>query len=400
MLYNSDDTIAAISTPPGTGGIGVIRLSGPGSVQITDKFFSPSSGRPLANTDSHKIVHGWITERGTPVDEVLVAIMLKPGSYTGEDVVEISAHAGPVILGRILKLAVDNGARLAGPGEFTYRAFLNGKLDLVKAEAVADMISSRTSAALEAALMHLKGSFSSKIAGFREQLVQLLGTFEAALDHAEEDIEFITKSDALKTIADLRNEISSIINASKKARFLKEGIRTAIIGRPNAGKSSLLNAILQRERSIVTDIPGTTRDVIEETVEIDGFPVLLMDTAGLRAHSQDPVEKIGQNKALDAVKSANVVLWVIDSSASDLAADRHICAILSGCVKEKIIIPLFNKIDLPANISEKELTSILPPNAGQVLKLSTKTGFGVSGLKKRWSRPSRFLAALFLKLAA
>ena len=286
----------------------MIRISGPDAVKIADIFFSSSDKKPLSATQSHTVVHGWVTDSGSPVDEVLVTLMLKPRTYTGDDTVEVSAHGGPVILNRILKLATSGGARLAGPGEFTYRAFSNGKLDLAKAEAVADLISSKTGLALDTALSHLKGLYSHKISALRDKLISLLASFEVALDHAEEDVEFVSKDSAKSAIKDLILDITQIIGSSQKAKFLREGLRTVIVGKPNAGKSSLLNALLERERAIVTDIPGTTRDVIEEGVDIKGFPVVLMDTAGIRAHSQDPVEKIGQNRTLEALKSARVVV--------------------------------------------------------------------------------------------
>ena len=382
MLYNLEDTIAAITTPPGTGAVGVIRISGPGAVKIVDKYFAPSAGRPLFETPSHTLVHGWITDSGSPVDEVIVSLMLKPRSYTGDDTVEISAHAGPVILESILKLSLAGGARLAGPGEFTFRAFVNGKLDLAEAESVADLISSKTGLALNAALSHLKGSFSGVIEGFRKKLLDLVGALEAALDYAEEDIEFVSKENARNILVSLISEVSHIISSSIKARFLREGLRVAIIGKPNVGKSSLLNALLERERAIVTDVPGTTRDVLEEAVDVRGFPVVLIDTAGIRAHARGPVEKIGQNRTLVAVKSANVVLWVLDSSDADLTADRHISGVLRSAAADKTLLPVLNKSDLPPSIGAKEVSELLPfENARVSVNISTKTGYGLPALE-------------------
>jgi tRNA modification GTPase len=383
MLYNPQDTIAAISTPPGVGATGIIRISGPDALSIAEKFFSASNKKKLSKTPSHTIVHGWITDSGLPVDEVMVSLMLGPRSYTGEDTVEISAHAGPVILERILKLAVDNGARLAGPGEFTFRAYINGKLDLAEAEAVADLISSKTALALDAALSQLRGNYSSKIREFRKKLVDILSLFEAALDHSEEGIEFISDENMKQTLQGLVSEVSQIIKTSKKARFLREGLKTVIVGKPNAGKSSLLNALLERERAIVTDVPGTTRDVLEEIVDISGLPVILMDTAGIRAHSQDPAEKIGQNRTLDAVKNAQLIIWVLDSSTAELETDRYISETLKSIATDKVIIPVWNKSDMPFKADEKQVINLFPVNISSttVMKISAKNGTGISGLE-------------------
>jgi len=382
MLYRLEDTIAAISTPPGIGGIGVVRISGPLAIAIIDKIFSPSDKKSLSNVPSHTIVHGWIKDAAITVDEVMVSAMLKPNTYTGENIIEISAHSSPLILERILKLSTDNGARLAGPGEFTFRAFVNGKLDLAKAESVADLISSKTNLALDTALSHLNGSFSLKIRGFKKELLELIGSLEAALDHSEEDIEFISKDKVISTKRKLQSEIDPIIASFNKTRFLREGLKTVIIGKPNSGKSSLLNALLEKERSIVTDIPGTTRDVIEETIDIKGFPVVLMDTAGIRAHAQDPVEIIGQNRTVEALNRAQVLVWVLDSSVDSLEADRHIYETLLKTSTGKIIIVAWNKSDLPFKADEKSILNLLSGTADTAsVKISAKYGTGIQCLE-------------------
>jgi tRNA modification GTPase len=379
MLYNLEDTIAAVCTPPGTGAAGVIRVSGRGAVGIVNSFFIPSGKTPFDQTPSHTLVHGWISDNGKPVDEVMAAVMRGPRSYTGDDTVEITAHGGKAILERILSLAASRGARLAGPGEFTFRAYSNGKLDLAEAEAVADLVSSKTGAALDTALAHLKGSYSAKISTLKEKLASLLANLEASLDHAGEDIDFISKDKIHATLSGLKDDITSILEASGKARFLKEGLRAVIIGKPNAGKSSLLNALLARERAIVADMPGTTRDVLEETLEIGGVPVVLLDTAGIRAHAQDPVEKLGQNRTLEALKSAGLALWVLDASTGFTDQDIHIYDTLKAAAAGKTFIPVWNKADislegLPASFG-------FPGGEVKALSVCAKTGMGLKDLE-------------------
>lgn len=389
MSYRLEDTIAAISTPQGTGGIGVIRLSGANAVAITEKLFSPTDKKPLSGMLSHTLTHGWINDSGTPVDEVMVSLMLKPRSYTGEDIVEISAHGGAVMLKRMLRLFLDNGARLAGPGEFTFRAFVNGKIDLAKAEAVADVIRSKTDLALKAAVSHLKGSLSVKLHEFKKEIILLLCTFEAAIEHSEEGVEPVPKDNAIETIQGLISEISQIVSSSEKIKFLRDGLNTVIIGKPNAGKSSLLNSLLEIDRAIVTDIPGTTRDVLQETIDIKGFPLVLMDTAGIREHTQDMdmAEKMGQSRTLEAIKSAQIIIWVLDASNKDLEPDLHISEILKNIAREKVIIPVWNKIDLPIKADVSLLQKLIPHEmlaAGvpaEGLKISARMGFGISLLE-------------------
>lgn len=383
MLYELSDTIAAIATPLGIGGVGIIRLSGPDSETITQKIFSASSKKPLSAIPSHTLTRGWIFGDGdAPIDEVLVAVMRAPNSYTGETTVEISAHGGPVVLNQILSLALANGARGAGPGEFTFRAFSNGKLDLAKAEAVADLISAKTGLSAEAALTHLSGSFSAKIQSFRSKLLDLLSAFEAALDHAEEDIRFISKEDSLKALETLDLGITSILDSFDRLKYLKNGLRCAIIGKPNAGKSSLLNALIEKDRAIVTDLPGTTRDTIEETVDIKGFPVILTDTAGLRPDCCDQAELIGQSRALEAAKTADIIIWVLDASRSGLEEDRYLASAIAAFAKDKIIIPVWNKTDLAFKADEGAMINLLPARAATPVKLSAKSSLGLSGLEE------------------
>ncbi|MBN1824606.1 MAG: tRNA uridine-5-carboxymethylaminomethyl(34) synthesis GTPase MnmE [Endomicrobiales bacterium] len=360
MPFREEDTIAAISTPLGKGGLGVIRLSGPASLSICRKFFSPASKKSALSGKTHVICHGFIKDSGKTVDEVLVSPMLSPGSYTGEDVVEISAHGGPVILKKILDLCLKNGARAAGPGEFTYRAFLNGKLDLVKAEAVCDLIASATELAAENAFLQLSGSLSGKLAQFKKSLLDIASSLEVSLDYGDEDIKFVTNRELQKSLRDISSDIEGLLSTFEKSKYLKQGVRIAITGKPNSGKSSLLNALLERERSIVTDIPGTTRDTIEECVDLKGLPAVLIDTAGVRGGPLGRVERIGRERALKSITSSDIVLWLIDSSRKLDKNDAAIAATLKPLAGKKSIFLLFNKSDLPAVTGPKDIPRMFP----------------------------------------
>lgn len=376
-----NDTIAAISTPQGCGGIGVIRLSGPRAVDIAAKFFKPSGSTRLKYAKSHTIHFGRIENRGETIDEAMASVFLAPKSYTGEDVVELSAHGGPVILDRIMKLLLSSGARSAGPGEFTYRAYMNGKLDLAKAEAVAGLISSRTELAAKAAFDVLKGSLSRKMSALKKQLVDLLSKIEVKLDYAEEDIEFVNKKQAVKEINSLILETNKLLKTYSKGRILADGLRTTITGKPNTGKSSLLNALLERERAIVTDVPGTTRDVIEETLDIGGIPVMISDTAGLRADPRDKVEKIGHELASESLKNAGLVLCLVDASRPLGREDAHVAGVLRSLGAEKRTIVLLNKSDLPSGVSAGEVKRLFK-GFPLFLKISALNGSGIGVLEK------------------
>lgn len=392
-MYNTNDTIAAISTPAGRSGIGVVRVSGLKSVSIANLIFQSSNKESLENIPSHTIHHGWIYSDKERVDEVMLALMRKPKSYTGEDVIEIFAHGNSLVLEHILKLLLANGARLAGPGEFTFRAFINGRMDLAKAESVAELINARTNAAARAALAQVNGKFSKLISAWRNDLVDILSLTEAALDHSEEDISFITPNESLERVTRLQKQIDSLINTASKSKVLKEGIRIAIVGKPNSGKSSILNALLNTERSIVTDIAGTTRDVIEDTIDIDGIPVVIMDTAGLRQHTLDLVEKIGHERAIECMKSSDFALWIIDSSLPISSEDRYIAELLSTSGLNNKVIAVLNKIDCPQATGMADVKQILKEPA-QCSSVSALTGKGILELEKAIAQAASFSDAI------
>jgi len=346
MPFHSEDTIAAISTPMGRGGLGVIRLSGPLALAVTDSLFFSPDKQPLSTMTTHTLRYGWIKDGdGNTVDEVIVSLMRSPRSYTGEDVVEISAHGGPVVLKRILALCLARGARPARPGEFTFRAFLSGRIDLARAEAVADLIASRTEQAAQAAAEQLKGVLSKRVLAWRSLLIDLVAALEVALDYGEEDIVFLTPDEIAERLTLLRYEMAKILETAARGKLLREGAKTAIIGKPNAGKSSLLNALLEKDRAIVTDIPGTTRDIIEETLDCQGIPVVIIDTAGLRQHTLDPVEKLGQEKTVACIRSSDVVLWLLDAGEPISETDRYIGDLLHSMDACRKTIVVLNKID-------------------------------------------------------
>lgn len=312
QLTGWDDTIAAIATAPGVGAIGVIRLSGKNAVAIINKLF-PS--KELDKQSSHTLHVGYIKNNGVVLDEVVVALYKNPKSYTGEDVVEISCHGSPYVQQQVLHACIEQGARLARPGEFTQRAFLNGKLDLTQAEAVADLIASETEGVHQTALQQMKGGFSNDIKQLREQLINFAALIELELDFGEEDVEFADRQKLQNLIEEILLSVKKLIHSFKLGNIIKNGVTAVIAGRPNAGKSTLLNAMLNEERAIVTEIAGTTRDTIEEKLVIDGIVFRLIDTAGIR-EATDVVEKIGIEKSLEKIGAASVLLYVFDASAS------------------------------------------------------------------------------------
>lgn len=308
------DTIAALATPVGSSGIGIIRLSGEGAVRTADRVFRMPSGRRLADCSTHTIHYGWIVDPLTDkrVDEVLVMLMLAPRSFTTENTVEINCHGGPYVLRRVLELVLANGARMAEPGEFTKRAFLNGRIDLSQAESVMDVIGARTDLSLEAAGTRLSGRLAERINAYRERLMDLLVLLEVDIDYPEYEIEEVRMTDMEAELSALKDALAALYRTADTGRMLSEGMRTAIIGRPNMGKSTLLNALLQEDRAIVTDIPGTTRDTLEESLNLDGVPLRLIDTAGLR-RTDDPVEKLGVERSRRALEACDVVLLLLAS---------------------------------------------------------------------------------------
>jgi tRNA modification GTPase len=340
----TDDTIAAISTPLGHGGIGIVRLSGSHSIKIADTIFCSPKKKKLRNTASHRIIFGHIINPKNKeiVDEVLVSIMKSPNTYTREDIVEINCHGGSIPLRRILELALTKGARLAEPGEFTKRAFLNGRIDLAQAEAVLDIINSLTVESQKSAMNQLKGSLSNKIESIRNELIELTAIVEAYIDFPEEDLEPVSIKQMKKSAMKIRKSLMDLIESSRYGIILREGVKTAIVGRPNVGKSSLLNALLDQDRAIVTEVPGTTRDVIEEYLNIKGLPIKIMDTAGIR-DVEDIAEQEGVKRSLRAIEDADLVLVIIDGSESLHDSDIEIINNIS--IPKAILV--INKIDLP-----------------------------------------------------
>jgi tRNA modification GTPase len=308
-MYQPNETIVAIATPPGEGAIGVIRLSGKEAIAIADKIFV---GKKLAAQPTHTIHFGKVQDSGIIIDEVVVSLYKGPKSYTGEDVVEISCHGSPYVLEQIIRLCVANGAHMAKAGEFTQRAFLNGKLDLTQAEAVADLIASQSGAAHKAAIHNLRGGFSEELKHMREELIKFSALIELELDFSQEDVAFADRAQFYALINKITGATERLVKSFSLGNVIRNGVSVAIIGKPNAGKSTLLNALLNEERAIVSEIAGTTRDTIEETLNINGILFRLVDTAGIREHSADVIENMGMQRSIDMMKRADIVVYLFD----------------------------------------------------------------------------------------
>jgi len=374
VKINSGDTIVAISTLSGFAGIGIVRLSGPAALCIASKIFHPKSKKKIKELSANTVHLGKITDGKKFVDEVLLTVMKAPKSYTREDIVEISCHGGPVPLKKTLELCVKYGARLADPGEFTKRAYLNGRIDLSQAEAVCDIIKAKTEAALSCAVSQLSGVLSEEINRQKSELVDILATIEAAIDYSEDEIPVIDGEEVLGKIEKIGTALEKMLLTFQTGKIFRDGVRTAIIGKPNVGKSSLLNVLIGQNRAIVTEIPGTTRDIIEETIDISGIPLILTDTAGIRKHSKDIVEKIGIERAQETLETADLVLFVLDSSSKLSPEDFQIAELL---VSKKVILVL-NKSDKPSNIGDVSELEISAP----VVKISASKNEGLEDLKK------------------
>lgn len=369
-----DDTIAAIATPMGQGGIGIVRLSGPRALEIAGKIFRPARGRSVAGATTFSLAYGHVVDAGgRTVDEAVLSVMRGPRSYTREDVAEINCHGGMTAVRRVLELAIAAGARLAGPGEFTKRAFLNGRISLAQAEAVMDLISARTEEGMRLAAEQLEGRLSQELAALREALVDDAALLEAHMDFPEEEIELSTRQEIISRLDKSKARLLRLSGTFREARFFRDGLLVAIVGRPNVGKSSLLNALLQKERAIVTALPGTTRDVIEEQINIDGLPVIIVDTAGIR-HSEEVVEQEGIRRSIDAMERADFIVVVLDGSEPFQEADRLILERAGG---KKVLIAM-NKADLPGRISDEEAAKLGHP----FLRICARTGSGIDELKK------------------
>ncbi|MCD6422825.1 MAG: tRNA uridine-5-carboxymethylaminomethyl(34) synthesis GTPase MnmE [Elusimicrobia bacterium] len=346
-----NDTIVAPITAWGHSSVGIVRLSGNDSLKILEKIFKPKSNTKVKNFKSHTIHYGHIYDGKELVDEVLVFTMLKPKSYTREDVVEISSHGGPLIIKKILSLCIKNGARLAQPGEFTKRAYLNGRIDLLQAEAVADIINAKSEEALKISQRQLKGLFSEKINDFRNQILNVATELNALVDFPEEDISIDLKNvkGALKKVSE---EIKNLLKTENLGRIYREGVKIVIAGKTNVGKSTLMNVLSDSERAIVTPIPGTTRDVIREAIVLDGIPVELYDTAGIRKTARGIIEKMGMKKTKQAIEEADLILFLFDASKNLDEKDENIMEILAP-FKDKTIM-VGNKTDLGKKKPQKK----------------------------------------------
>lgn len=369
------DTISAIATPQGEGGIGVIRISGEHALKTAGKVFRAANGKPLVMTGSHHAVYGHIVdEKGQIIDECLALIMLAPHSYTVEDVVELQCHGGLMTLRKTLELTWQAGARPAERGEFTKRAFLNGRLDLSEAQAVMDIIKARTETSLTMAAGHLTGHFSKLIKEMRHDILGMIAHIEAAIDFPEEEVDDVLTYDIQKNVVELRNKIASLLKTAHAGRILRDGLLTAIIGKPNVGKSSLLNSLLREERAIVTEIPGTTRDSIEEYANVGGIPLRIIDTAGIRA-TDDVVERIGVEKARSYVREASLILALFDASRPLDEEDAEILKLVKG----RDAILLLNKDDLTPVVTPDTLHERVKKEV-PVITISTRTKDGLEAL--------------------
>jgi tRNA modification GTPase len=376
----TDDTIAAISTPLGEGGIGIVRLSGKNSIEIVEKIFAPQKNKSLKDLGSFKVIYGHIKNPVTDeeIDEVLVTVMRSPYSYTREDVVEINCHSGMVTLRKILELVLKGGTRLAEPGEFTKRAFINGRIDLAQAEAVLDLIKSKTDESRRIAIEQLQGGLSEKITVLRDRLKELCAHLEAYIDFPDDEIEIATREVLVVSMKEIETELRKLIKTYDESRFFRDGLSTAIVGRPNVGKSSLLNALIQKDRAIVTALPGTTRDVIEEYLNINGLPLRIMDTAGIR-DVQNIAEKAGVKRSLQSIENADLVIAVFDRS--EPLRDEDFEVIEKIKVKNAVIV--LNKCDLPSAFDKIALASHLTNCDSPVLNISALRGYGLEELKDK-----------------
>ena len=381
---NIEDTICAPATVPGTGAIAIIRMSGKDSFRIADKVVS-CKGSTISETEGYKLRYGVALEAdGTDLDTVLVSVFRSPHSYTGEDSVEISCHSSKFVVERLLQRLVDSGARMAGPGEFTQRAFVNGKMDLAQAEAVADVISSQNAAAHRVAYSQLKGGFSKELKTLRDELLKMTSLLELELDFSEEDVEFASRRELSALLDGALRHIHSLTDSFRYGNALRNGVPVAIVGAVNAGKSTLLNALVGDDRAIVSDIAGTTRDTVEETMTIDGILFRFIDTAGLRT-TQDEVEKIGISRSYKKMSEAEIVLALLDVTVPEEENEHSISDIVNNLdVKSQKLIVLLNKVDvLGSNINVSLLNNTVSSPDEKVTKLyiSAKTGFGLDTLR-------------------
>lgn len=367
-------TIIALATPSGTGAIAVIRVSGPDAIDLSDTLFKSIRGKKLKNQKSHTIHLGHIIENEKVMDKVLVSLFKGPNSYTGEDIVEISCHGSPYIQQQILQLFLRKDCRMASPGEFTLRAFLNGKMDLSQAEAVADLIASDSEAAHEIAMQQMRGGFSNEIQKLREELLNFASLIELELDFSQEDVEFADRSQFNELLNRISEVLKRLIDSFALGNVIKNGIPVAIVGEPNVGKSTLLNALLNEERAIVSDIPGTTRDTVEDQISLKGINFRFIDTAGIR-ETKDVVEQIGIDRTFDKIEKAKLVIYLFDSPGFD----RSELESIKKRYPNKELLPLCNKVDLLDDSQIDQLKKEIP----KTIFLSAKHKTGISSLEKK-----------------
>ncbi|GAK48818.1 tRNA modification GTPase TrmE [Candidatus Moduliflexus flocculans] len=376
--FHDDDTIAAISTAPGEGGIGIVRLSGIRALQIASQLFRGSRQFDIASVPTHSLHYGHIVHPVSEewLDEALLAVMRAPHSYTREDVVEIQCHGGMLPLRNILDAALTCGARLATPGEFTKRAYLNGRIDLAQAESVIDIIRAKTDAGLQLAVKQLQGKLSAQVRELRDALQQLLAEIEASIDFSDDDIELISFAQIQCELRRCLDELSRLLATAREGKIVRDGLSLAIVGKPNVGKSSLLNLLLQEERAIVTPIPGTTRDAIEEYINLSGIPIRLIDTAGIR-DTDDHVERIGVERTRQIIQQADMAICLFDRSTPLTAEDRKFAEFVAD--NDKLIV--LNKADLPAQWDVADILNLFAAPVSPI-ELSITQHLGVDALKQ------------------
>lgn len=371
-----DDTIAAIATAPGEAGIGIVRISGEKSIEIADKIFKSKENKRLSRYKPRRITYGYIIDpnKKEKIDEVLVSYMKSPSTYTREDTVEINCHGGMISVKKILELVLQSGARIADPGEFTKRAFLNGRIDLAQAEAIMDLVSAKTEKGFDVALNQLEGFLSKEVSEIRKRLLEMLAHIEVSIDFAEEDIDEITLNTLLESSSEIEKNIQKLLDTSHTGKIIREGLSTVIVGKPNVGKSSLLNALIRESRAIVTDVPGTTRDIIEEHFSIKGIPLRLIDTAGIR-ETEDIVERIGVERSKELFNLADLIIVVLDASGDLTKEDLEIMDLI-GSKKALIII---NKTDLPQKLNVDEVKDIIKDK--DIIEISILENIGIEKIE-------------------
>lgn len=378
----TDDTIVAIATPPGQGGVGVVRLSGARAGEIAERLFRPS--RPGAALRSHRMVHGTIRDprNGTPIDDALVCLMRGPRSYTGEDVAEFHCHGSPATLQRLVGCCLQGGARMAERGEFTLRAFLHGRMDLAQAEAVIDLVRARTETAAQVAAQSVTGALARQLEPATHAITGALAYLEATIDFVEEDVPARAAPQLVASIAAARETIARLLARAGHGALLRDGVRVVLAGKPNVGKSSLLNAILRRDRAIVTEIAGTTRDTLEEAADIHGLPMFLVDTAGL-TETTDPVERLGIARSTAALQHAGIVALVVDAGTPPDAADREAAAAVRAAAPATPLILVLNKSDLPSRIDPAPFARLFDGRAAPAATIacSATEGTGIAALE-------------------